>query len=187
MSAYPRDYCLRVYRSCYVDSIKCGVWVLTQEWELAQYTLREYTVVHKYMFASAYDFYLHMLIAGARPLIHHRRYFQSNLWYYSGCISWQFRELCTGWIQGRINSLQRVSALHGYSSRNENEGTCTMYMYMYSTAMHVHVGLIQWGIGEIFEVAGHTTHQSKCLTPLTVALWLECMCAWVGVCTCMCV
>ena len=40
MSAYPGDYCLRVYRSCYVDSIKCGAWVLTQEWELAQYTLR---------------------------------------------------------------------------------------------------------------------------------------------------
>ena len=40
ISAYPGDYCLRVYRSCYVDSIKCGAWVLTQEWELAQYTLR---------------------------------------------------------------------------------------------------------------------------------------------------
>ena len=29
---------IRLYRSCYIDSLKCGAWAFTQKWALAQDT-----------------------------------------------------------------------------------------------------------------------------------------------------
>ena len=35
MGTYPDINCVPSYGNCYIDPLKCGTWVLTQEWALA--------------------------------------------------------------------------------------------------------------------------------------------------------